>query len=441
MQNENEISSVDSNNQPVADNIEAISDKDNKTDEVIDEEKEEQYQKAVRFFKSLKCMTPNTDKVKMYKDTAKIFLDLSGYMESEAYAKKCKKNAKKTREEIKKELYEKAVQIKNKAKSQDDYIKASENFRQAKDYEDAQEMALKCDQLKAGMEKKSVHKSVIRYGIVAICIVVVVFCFLAPQVKYLLANAGKTVGLYNPAITLYSKLGNYKESEEKLAQTRYLYGLTLEGKENYVGASKMFSAAGDYKDSEVRNVKAEQQVILKSKVGEMVKVGNCRWTILAKQHNQVLLLKKKAISVEKNVSKEQRKQELEEVKYHGRLENVTWENSAMRKCLNTSFLQSTFSDRERDNIIQTTLKNDDNKVYGTDGGNDTQDSVFLLSIAEAQKYSSVFPKFKTDSWLRSPGKSQESAAFLSQYGTIMDYGYAVNGEAFTVRPVFWYKLK
>ena len=106
----------------------------------------------------------------------------------------------------------------------------------------------------------------------------------------------------------------------------------------------------------------------------------------------------------------------------------------------------------------------------TRGGNNTQDYLFLLSYAEADKYlvvpysnaitnSRVAPtayakvhgaysdgRSKTADgeaagwwWLRSPGLNQSDAASVSYYGSL-DVNYVSSGFS-VVRPAFWLNLE
>lgn len=93
-------------------------------------------------------------------------------------------------------------------------------------------------------------------------------------------------------------------------------------------------------------------------------------------------------------------QNLEVFQYHTEEEDVTWKTSTMRSWLNgygassnsggnsgidytsDNFLGSAFSDKEQAAIAQTTVVNDDNTDYGTDGGDNTTDRIFLLSLSE-----------------------------------------------------------
>ena len=130
--------------------------------------------------------------------------------------------------------------------------------------------------------------------------------------------------------------------------------------------------------------------------------------------------------------------------------STTWETSSIRTWLNKTFLESAFTPKEREGIIISSIENKKNKYYGTKGGNNTQDKVFLLSIDEAGKYfkknsdreaeftpyAARYIKDETilDSWwLRSPGFNSESAAFVKK-GVISHNGKE-NSSGIGVRPV------
>lgn len=64
----------------------------------------------------------------------------------------------------------------------------------------------------------------------------------------------------------------------------------------------------------------------------------------------------------------------------------TWAESDIRNFLNETFVNTVFSETEKERIIETKLINDDNSVTKKKGGEDTLDKVFLLSLEEIQKY-------------------------------------------------------
>ena len=129
--------------------------------------------------------------------------------------------------------------------------------------------------------------------------------------------------------------------------------------------------------------------------------------------------------------------------YHIKYEDITWEECELRQYLNEQFYNETFSADEKKRIIETMVVNNDNPDYGTYGGNDTYDKIFLLSIEEAKKYvdNDVYLLTKTGWWLRSPGN-------YSNFAACTDYGSHVNsGGGFVksdydcgVRPVLWLDL-
>jgi len=132
--------------------------------------------------------------------------------------------------------------------------------------------------------------------------------------------------------------------------------------------------------------------------------------------------------------------------YHPWSEEVIWEFSNMRQYLNGEFINSRFSEAERARILEARLTNHDNPVYGTPGGNDTTDRVFLLSILEAEMCLSgsasrvAYSQSGTATWwwLRTPG-AFSPAAIVGVSGEIHAHGSAA-GPGNGVRPALWISL-
>lgn len=192
-----------------------------------------------------------------------------------------------------------------------------------------------------------------------------------------------------------------------------------------------------------------------------------KWRVLSSGNQQLFLLSD---------------QNLEVFQYHTEREYVTWETSTIRSWLNgygassntggsngtdytgDNFLNAAFSAGEQRAIATTTVVNDENTDYGTDGGNDTTDRIFLLSIDEALDLR-YFPKgsnnrYATNTlyvadggrlgtymngeddgyldnwWLRSPGFDNQRAAFIEEDGGDVFEGEWVNDKSSAVRPAF-----
>ncbi len=172
---------------------------------------------------------------------------------------------------------------------------------------------------------------------------------------------------------------------------------------------------------------------------------------------------------------------------------VTWETCALRKWLNDEFYNTAFNTVERAKIKTTIVKNDDNPVYGVsmdwnhggEGGNDTEDKVFLPSIADmvntdygfVGKYDAdnekqinrrcaatsyavqsvwmneenkewIVSEYETTEeeqpaccwWLRSPGFGEFDVATVYGYGAV-NYDGSFNGDSWGVRPTMILNLK
>ena len=139
--------------------------------------------------------------------------------------------------------------------------------------------------------------------------------------------------------------------------------------------------------------------------------------------------------------------------YNTKHEAVTWEICTLRAWLNNTFYQMAFTGEEKGIIQVSQLKNEDNPEYGTEGGKDTNDKVFLLSLEEAKRY---FPNDEARRckptanavandafdfmigiclwWLRSPGDNSRSAADVSIDGSVDASGCFVNDDFVGVRP-------
>ena len=77
--------------------------------------------------------------------------------------------------------------------------------------------------------------------------------------------------------------------------------------------------------------------------------------------------------------------------YDSRSSSVTWANSTLRTWLNTDFYNIAFSKSEKKKICETYLQNGDNPGYGTDGGVDTYDKVWIPSLYDVTNEKNEFP--------------------------------------------------
>ena len=138
--------------------------------------------------------------------------------------------------------------------------------------------------------------------------------------------------------------------------------------------------------------------------------------------------------------------------------DTTWETSSLRKWLNNGFIDVAFSQEEQDKILPAHLSNPDNPSYGTHGGNDTDDRVYLLSNEEAEALfesddlRKTAPTSYAESrggqkhingmiywWTRTPGCEGRSVSFVHSAGYVNDRGRGVTDYSIGVRPAMWIK--
>ena len=154
-------------------------------------------------------------------------------------------------------------------------------------------------------------------------------------------------------------------------------------------------------------------------------------------------------------------QNLDVRRYHSSCINIRWKGCTLRTWLNGTFLKGIFSSGEQSGILQTDVINDDNPDHGTEGGANTSDRVFLLSIAEASNSSyflngnssristntayvagggsigsaDMYNPGQSDAWwLRSPGLFEDRAAGVPLTGEVMGNGMDVDCNFYAIRP-------
>ena len=148
---------------------------------------------------------------------------------------------------------------------------------------------------------------------------------------------------------------------------------------------------------------------------------------------------------------------LDKQAYNENDEYITWKESSLRAWLNDKFMNRAFSDEEKEKINITEVVNKDNPVFGTKGGKNTSDKIFVLSLAEVsrkkggKKYgllddemkaceNSDFSKKVSWWWLRSPGDDRYCAAVVNSDGWVYGDGSRVNGSDDGVRPALHLNL-
>ncbi len=258
--------------------------------------------------------------------------------------------------------------------------------------------------------------------VLAIVLIIISFTTIIPKIRYSGALKDIESGNYNEAYDTLKDLDGFEDSGEQLKELLNTHpDLAQVGDTLYFGTYEQ--------DNNLSNGKEKIE-----------------WIVLDKgSDGKLLLISRYALDCRS---------------YSAQNSKITWEDSGIRKWLNSEFFQTAFEEKERATVETATLLNKSNPEYKTEGGKDTKDRIFLLSIEEARRY---FPTQRdrickatkyaeaqgsqieslTSScrwWLRSPGATQYNASFVKVDGLIFQTGVSAYREKRSVRPAMWVKF-
>ena len=137
-----------------------------------------------------------------------------------------------------------------------------------------------------------------------------------------------------------------------------------------------------------------------------------KWRVLSVNGNDAFLL------ADKN---------LDDKLYNKEHTSVTWATCTLRTWLNDTFLNTAFKSAEQAAIKNTIVVNEDHPSCGTEGGENTNDKVYLLSIAEA---SNTAYGFNGEFHASSETREAKNTAYAEECGAWMSPSteYEGNGD-------------
>ena len=305
------------------------------------------------------------------------------------------------------------------------------------------ESVLKDDKIEGAVKKTSIPKKEKRKSPVKKVLVIIVCLLLAGGIKYYstgneqeISTAKKDL-VENPKIVKDTSV----EGGKKVTWDCIWFGsypqtkIVSSSKENDL-YSTLETANGWDKNNDIIIGKEKYHRAKKS----YFKYEPIKWRVIKCENGEALLLSDIV---------------LDKQKYNKRLKKVTWEKSTLRKWLNKKFMNRAFSSSEKEAIRTTKVINEDNYYYKTDGGNDTLDKIYLLSLSETDeekeygftdsygmtiKYSNYADLDDYQYWwLRTPGEKNISAAAVDMFGE----AYVGGGESdmeLGIRPVLHLNL-
>lgn len=420
---------------------------------------------------------------------AKQFGQIPGYKDAKQRAEQCLQDAENARETV----YNDAVEAMQEAEKGNFSFKWEKAIRMLareglNGYRDVEELRKQAEQRRKECEnaeekerkaKERKNKRLTVAFVLVVLIACVVGWFVVTQVipnnKYQQAVTLRENGQYEDACTIFWSIADYSDAKVQITETKYQQANNLNAAARYDEAYAIYVTLTGYKDVDKQLAEDDNMIAAardaKFAVGNYVtfgtypqtKAGNdatpIEWLVLARDGNKALLISRYGLDAQP---------------YNIVYTDVTWENCTLRTWLNWTFYNKAFSSAEQSAILTTNVDNSKKQCYSgysTDGGNNTQDKVFLLSYAEANKYfgvtydnssntkSRVAPTAyaiahggwtsssnKTaDStyagrwWLRSPGRRQSNAASVFADGSLLDL--SVGSGSASVRPALWVNIE
>lgn len=248
-------------------------------------------------------------------------------------------------------------------------------------------------------------------------------------------------------------------------------------------SAALFTACGSEKESDNSGSKLEKSVqeqqkdvqkeeqkgeddasVLTVKKGDIISFGTyeqdndtsdgkeeIEWLVLDQQDDKLLVISKYILDVKKYNETGERGEE------------ITWENSTIRKWLNEDFVQEAFNEQEQAQILVTQVKADKNPDYDTEAGNDTEDKLFLPGLDDVRNtyFTSdeericgatdyaiaggvvTYEKYMDGDhvagvwWIRTPGAEAHTFVDIVYDGFVNKGGVGVLLPNIGVRPMMW----
>ena len=381
--------------------------------------------------------------------------------------KKCNDIIVRRNEEArKKDIYENALEMMESATTEEMFENAGYMFQEVKDYSDAKEKSDECFEKAevARIKAEEAEKDTI-----------------LSEAKRKMT--GSNISNYESAVSLLVTIPGWKDADEQLLACGEKIKELEEEKKVIAEKKKEFMQREAERVAE-RNKKIAKIVtsivavsivlvvllnifiipqaktyyrnekIKKAAVGEYIKFGSyeqdniksngkedVEWLVLDKKDGKILIISRYALDCQQ---------------YDENSGSVTWEVCSLRKWLNSDFVNSAFTDDEKEAILTTSVVAHKNSFFKVKSGENTNDMIFLLSTTEVKQYL----KYKTDRkciptdfavangvqsnaagncnwWMRTPGCNQVCVAFVSDVGISNNIGINNSTDDFAVRPAMW----
>ena len=356
----------------------------------IYESQESLYKKALQKMHADKLIVQYAYKIDNYKLAAQMFEEVGDFQDAPELAKQCRKLAEEAVKEAEESLYQKAKRhMEDGSLTEIDKCgKQIELLKKLGDYKDSRELLAKCQETQHRLERKSAWRRRLVAGLLAGFVILCAAFIFSGLFKYVLGLGYLKTGYYAEAQAVFESMPGYLSADSYGRTARYAH-------------------------------------VASSKTGNVITYGKYHWKVLSKK-NGVLTLIAADITPDSPFYA---------VPFNEEQEAVSWAESSLRTWLNGPVYEEAFDDFERSHLLLQTCGGSENEEYGSAWSEETQDYLTILSVQETGEYMKQLQTLGLNYWLRTPGASEDCAAFMSADHVVRTFGYPVSDTRTAVRPV------
>lgn len=399
--------------------------------------REQEYHRACKIAGWTRWAVDYRERAELFYRAVEKFRVLGNYRDSARRAEKCLAAAKRAETEERDAAFRKALEEVEAAKTADDYFYAAQAMERFPDLPEAQTTAEQCMAKYHSLRRRDSWVRVAAAVLACILVVGGIIVSRSNAVQYGVARAYAAVGNYEKALGWYRRSDSFGDSEDRIAECRYRQATAAYEEGAYDKAYSVYRELGVYRGAQDRAAESLRAMLADSKAGTVVEFGErdngkpAKWYVLENNGETVTLIAEFDLKHAFDSGKEPR----------------TWADCELRTWLNTDFLTETFYKYEQDLLARPILPSEDSG-YGTKGGADTVDQVYILSAKEVNDYKDVLNASDDQGeplqiynagahgWiLRTPGAVENGVATVDQGGRINYYGYLQSSTQPRVRPV------
>ena len=345
------------------------------------------------------------DQANFYRKAAQILRSIPNDPESGALADTYEAEAEEILRDGYREAYDQAAAL-EAAGHVEDYYQAGCAFRKIEEYQDAARRAEECERRYEKLSRGGNPGLVVALLILALLAAAVVAAQ-TPFGKYELGRVYLSCSRYADAMNQFKGLNGYRDSQALERESRYQLAVKHMTGKRYEKAVHHFEKLGDYKNSQKEKVRAERELLRTAAAGDEAQYAGLGWYVLERTQDRALLLQKNPVK--------------EVQAYHSARAAVDWPESDACRWLNTDYQAKHFSPEELALLLP-------------EPGAAADITLFLLTAEEAGQYAQWRGETEDNWWLRTPGETAGTTAFVAPDGTVMAYGYPSDDTEIHLRP-------